>query len=70
MGGGNADDMIIDFYTWCPKCENAKLKDTDDPCNDCLSIGGRTDGSTKPVCFKEKKNEKVERSDGRRKKDD
>lgn len=40
----------VDFKTWCPSCEHYGTKETDDPCNECLTVGGRP-SSTKPVKY-------------------
>lgn len=45
---------FVDFAQFCPKCKYADSKDTDDPCNECLTNPARTDGSKKPINFKEK----------------
>ena len=39
---------LVDFHTWCNKCEHCNLKEDESP------YGGRDDGSRKPVYFKEK----------------
>ncbi len=46
---------LVDFEHYCPKCEYFKTKETDEPCNTCLSIGGRNE-SRKPEYFKEDNN--------------
>lgn len=45
---------LVDFHTWCSKCEHFNLKENESPCNECLMYGGRDDGSRKPIYFKEK----------------
>ena len=45
--------MEVDFKKYCPKCENWKKKEYEDPCNECLDYGANQN-STKPVYFKEK----------------
>lgn len=47
-------DHIVQFDTWCSKCEHRKTKETDQPCHECLSYPIQTD-STKPIHFAEKK---------------
>ena len=27
----------VDYATYCPKCENFKVLETDEPCNECLT---------------------------------
>ena len=44
----------VRFDLYCPKCEHKDLKETLDPCNDCLARGFN-ENSKKPVYFKEKK---------------
>lgn len=46
--------FIVDFAEYCPKCEHSALKDTDEPCNECLDEAVNI-SSYKPVKFKEKK---------------
>ena len=43
------------FWDWCPKCKYCDLKESEDPCDDCLSEPSNED-SHKPVYFKEKEN--------------
>ena len=45
---------FVDFKKYCPKCEYEKLKETLDPCNDCLAQGANLN-TEKPIHFKEKK---------------
>lgn len=45
---------FVDFAQYCSQCKYKDLKDTDDPCNECLTNSVRTDGSKKPINFKEK----------------
>lgn len=40
------------FNEYCAKCKFYKVKETDDPCNDCLDEPANED-SHKPVYFKE-----------------
>lgn len=47
MGGG-------DCATYCPKCKNFKVLETDEPCNECLTEYARK-GTVKPINFKEAK---------------
>lgn len=44
---------FVDFAKYCPRCKFSETKETDDPCNACLTVPARTDGSRKPVNFKE-----------------
>ena len=41
------------FDQYCPLCQHEKLKDYEDPCNECLDHFWNTD-SHKPIFFKEK----------------
>ena len=43
----------VDYATYCPKCKNFKVLETDEPCNGCLTEYVR-EGSKKPVKFEEK----------------
>ena len=43
----------VDYATYCPKCKNFKVLETDEPCNECLTECAR-EGSKKPVKFEEK----------------
>ena len=45
---------IVNFKKYCPLCEHEKVKETQDPCNDCLAQGGNYN-TEKPIHFKEKK---------------
>lgn len=54
----------VNFRLYCPKCRYYDLKETEDPCNDCLNYGSNED-SHRPVYWKEKeynngRNEKTE----------
>lgn len=40
------------YDEWCDKCTNKKTKETDDPCNECLTQGWN-EFSHKPINFKE-----------------
>lgn len=42
----------VDYATYCPKCKNFKVLETDEPCNGCLTEYVR-EGSKKPVKFEE-----------------
>ena len=44
------------YKDYCKKCKYVKLKERDDPCNDCLNHPYNID-SHKPVYFKENDNE-------------
>lgn len=43
----------VDFRKFCETCEHRKVKETEDPCNDCLTQGFNY-GSKKPINYKEK----------------
>lgn len=43
----------VDYATYCPKCENFKVLETDEPCNECLTECAR-EGTAKPLKFEEK----------------
>lgn len=44
---------FVDFETYCPKCEHWELKATQDPCDECLTLGAQQ-GTSRPLYFKEK----------------
>lgn len=41
------------YYKYCSKCKYANLRESEEPCNDCLSEPGVED-SHKPLKFEEK----------------
>ena len=41
------------YATYCPKCKNFKVLETDEPCNECLTECAR-EGTVKPAKFEEK----------------
>lgn len=43
---------IVEFEKYCKKCKHYKLKETKDPCNNCLDEPVNDD-SRKPVYFEE-----------------
>ena len=43
----------VDYATYCPKCKNFKVLETDKPCNECLTEFAR-EGMVKPAKFEEK----------------
>lgn len=45
---------LVHFGEYCPKCKDKDTKETDDPCNECLTYPTNLD-SHKPVNFKEEK---------------
>ena len=42
----------VSFYYYCKTCVNKDLKETEDPCNECLTEGARHN-SHKPVKYVE-----------------
>lgn len=44
---------LVDFVEYCPKCQYEKLKEEDEPCNDCIANAVNL-YSHKPIYFKEK----------------
>ena len=42
----------VDYATYCPKCKNFKVLETDEPCNECLTECAR-EGTVKPLKFEE-----------------
>lgn len=47
------DYKIVDFEKYCKTCEHRDLKESDDPCFDCLDEPTNLN-SNKPVYYKEK----------------
>lgn len=45
------NEKIVDFGEYCPKCKHWKVSEADEPCRECLTVGGRDDGSRKPINF-------------------
>ena len=43
----------VNFDVYCEKCEHKEVKDTDDPCNECLDYP-INQNSHKPVNYKSK----------------
>ena len=54
---------LVDF-SYCSSCKYKDLKETEEPCNDCLAIGGRDDGSRKPMRYEFKEEEKSQKNHG------
>lgn len=46
---------IVDFATYCPKCQFEKRPEEKDPCHKCLGQGWNVD-SKKPIMYKEREN--------------
>ena len=44
---------FVDYVQFCPLCKNEKTKETEDPCNECLTTPVNL-GSIKPINFEEK----------------
>lgn len=44
----------VRYDLYCPKCENFKVLETEEPCNECLTECARED-TVKPVNFKDKR---------------
>lgn len=49
---------FVYFDEYCKKCKYKEYEEWEQPCFECLEVPARTDGSHKPICFKEKKKEK------------
>ena len=54
MENNDRFQKFVRFDIYCSRCEHAETNETDDPCNECLDNPARTDGSHKPINFKEK----------------
>lgn len=46
-------EHIVRFDEWCKKCAHYKVKDTEEPCNECLDHPVNVN-STKPQLFEQK----------------
>lgn len=44
---------FVAFEAYCKKCKYEELDGWKDPCNECLTVGGR-EGTEKPLKFEEK----------------
>ena len=44
---------FVEYEVYCPKCKYSELKDSDDPCNECLTEPINF-ASVKPIKFEEK----------------
>ena len=49
----NDCELEVYFDRYCKTCKHAKLKDNDDPCNECLGVPYNTN-THKPVFWEEK----------------
>lgn len=49
-----SETKIINFHKYCPKCVYIHRSEEEDPCRECLTYGGRDDGSHLPIRFKKK----------------
>ena len=47
------DTKEVNYRAYCPKCKHYELKETEEPCNECLSQGYNYN-SVKPVRFEQK----------------
>lgn len=47
------ETKLVEFEKYCPTCKNAKVAETEDPCNECLTSPTNVD-SRKPILFEEK----------------
>ena len=47
------ETKFVDFYSYCRKCENVNIDESEDPCDECLSEPVNSN-SHKPINFKEK----------------
>jgi len=54
----NRFQKIVWFDTYCKQCKYKNYDESQNPCYECLQTPARTDGSHKPVLFKEKEKKK------------
>ena len=47
---GPFGEKEVQFFKYCERCEYFKTKETDDPCNECLSVPMRQ-FTAKPINF-------------------
>lgn len=47
------EEKEVRFDKWCPKCENEKLTERDEPCSECLCVPVNLH-TDKPIKYKEK----------------
>ena len=52
---------IVEFDKYCPKCKNKDVKETDNPCDICLSVPVR-EATRMPEKFEEDKKWQVRNS--------
>ena len=52
-----SDYLLVDFKKYCETCKHKDVKETEDPCNECLENPTNL-FSHKPVKWEEKKNKK------------
>ena len=55
-----SDYLFVDFEKYCETCTHKDVKETEDPCNECLENPMNL-YSYKPVKWEEKKNNKKEK---------
>lgn len=59
------NDKEVWFHEYCPQCKYYETESTDDPCNECLTMGSRIN-THKPLMYKEDKgNDKPSKVDSR-----
>ena len=41
---------LVDYHKYCLRCKHRRVKETDEPCNECLTVSAR-ENSHKPIGF-------------------
>lgn len=50
----DTQNKFVEYEKYCPKCKYFSLDDSDDPCNECLTVPVN-EFSHKPINFEEQK---------------
>ena len=50
-------NKFVDYHKYCKSCKYSEIKETDEPCNTCLT-NYINQNSKKPIFYKEKKDAK------------
>ena len=56
---------LVDYEKYCKTCKHRNLKETEDPCNDCLTWPENED-SRKPILYEEGNSNERSNRGGRR----
>lgn len=64
-GEAEIKDKEVDFYKYCNLCAYSDNAEYEEPCDECLTHTVNA-GSTKPVCYEQKRIRKRNRKRGQR----